>query len=84
MSCTVTPQLAARRVDVARHGQVDQKQRAPGALRHHLGQRFALDHVMRRAGRRDHDVGIHKQRGQLLEAHRAAAEATWARPIARS
>ena len=47
----------------------------PSRARHHLGERLALDHVMRRAGRRDDDVGADQLLGQLLEADRVAAEA---------
>ena len=51
-------ELAAGRVDVARDGEVDQQERAPVAVAHHLGERLALDHVVRRAGRGDDDVGV--------------------------
>ena len=67
--------LAAARLDVARHGEVDQQQRPAAAHGHHLGERLALDHVVGGARGGDDDVGVGQLLGQLLEAHRMAAEA---------
>ena len=47
----------------------------PARVAHHLGERLALDHVVRRAGRGDDDVGVDELLGQVLEADRVAAEA---------
>jgi hypothetical protein len=62
-------------VDVSRHGEVDHEQRAPVSLRHHLVELLALDHMMRRTGRGDDDVGAGHLVGECLEADGAAAEA---------
>ena len=64
--------LAARRVDVARDREIDQEQRPAVARSHHLGQRLALDDVVRRVGGGDDDVGVGELLGQLLEADRVA------------
>ena len=58
MSSSVTPSTrGARRVDVARHGEVDQQQRPAAARLHHRGELLGADDRVRRGGRGDHDVG---------------------------
>ena len=81
MSCRLTPaisrqarQLPHPRVDVARHGDVDEQQRSSLSRGHHVLELVSLDDVVGRVGRRDDDVGLLQLFGQLLEAHGAALE----------
>ena len=67
-------ELAAARVDVARHGDVDQEQRPAVAGRHHELELLVADDRVRRGGRRDHDVGRLERLRQAVEAHDRAAE----------
>ena len=68
-------QLAAARVDVARHRDVDQQQRPPLALGEHLRELVAADDRVRRGGGGDDDVGGRQLLGQPVEADDRAAEA---------
>jgi hypothetical protein len=68
-------QQAALRVDVARHGEVQQQQRPPRARRHDHGQLLGADDRVRRGGGGDDDVGPLELAGQRVEGDRLAAEA---------
>ena len=68
-------ELGDGRIDVARHGDVDQQQRPAAAALHHGRELVALDDVVRRRGRGQHDVGALQLRRQRVEADRLAAEA---------
>ena len=68
-------QVAAGGVDVARHGDVDEQQRAAAAGAHDELELLLAEDRMRRRGRGDDDVGAHELRGQLVERDDAAVEA---------
>ena len=58
-------------IDVARHGDVDEEERALGARAHRLGDVVDGDDEARRAGRGEHDVGLAQsvnERRQLAHA----------------
>ena len=63
-------QLGARRVDVARHREVDQQQRPPGARGHHHRELLGAEDQVRRGGGGDDDVGPRELVGQRVERDR--------------
>ena len=64
----------AGRVDVARHGDVDDEQWPTLAAAHQRGQFVGLDHERRGAGRRDQQVDAGERGGQLGEPNRCAVD----------
>ncbi len=68
-------ELVDRRVEVARHGEVDQQQPASAALAHRARDRVRVEHVARRTRRRDDDVGGDEVLFDALERQRLCAEA---------
>ena len=62
-------------VNVARHGNVDEEQRASSALLHGPAQVSGPDDVARSRGRRDDDVNGSELGGQFLKGHGLAAQA---------
>ena len=62
------------RVDVARHGDVDEKERPALALRHELARLPGLDDVVRRPRRRHDDIDIHRLLQRPFERDGLAAE----------
>ena len=67
--------VAAARVDVARHGDVDQQQRPAAALGHHQRQLLAAHDRVRRGGRGDDDVGLQQLLREFVQADDRATEA---------
>ena len=68
-------QVAAGRVDVARHGDVDEQQRPPAARAHDELELLLAEDRVRRRGRGDDDVRALELRGQLVQRDDAAVEA---------
>ena len=71
-------------VDVARHGDVDEQQRAVAAQFHQRLEPRAIEHVMRRGGAADDDIDLLKLAVPFIEVHGAPAAIRSASATARS
>ena len=67
-------QIARVRLDVARHGDVDDEKRPAAPRPHDVLDPRARQHRLGGAGRRDHDVGGGQRVGQRRPRHRAPVE----------